>query len=863
MLKLRSLAVVLPAVGLLKLVGCSDNGNPVIENPDATVTPPDGGADGDTDGSIPPGSGSCSVAKQGTGGIVLKGRLLLPHSVEDGEVFIGKDGLIACAGADCSAVPAYVADKNAYLAGYQGASRVECTNAVISPGLINPHDHISFANNPPKPHGNERYEHRHEWRKGANGHTKISTRGGARADEVRAAELRFVMSGVTAIAGAGGQAGLARNVDGSPAQFESVLKMKSADSDTFPLGDGSYCRDNSTCNLPTTCAAVDAAHTSRKKASGIVNLDGYLPHISEGIDEGAHAEFVCQSDEVNDPTHDLIEKKTAVVHGMAVNAADVAKYRADQAALIWSPRSNIDLYGNTAPVVLYDNLGVQITLGTDWLPSGSMNMSRELKCADELNQKYFGRHFTDDALWRMVTLNAAFAIGAKDSLGALKAGLVGDIAIFDASRAKDHRAVIDATPDDVILVLRGGEPLYGDAALVKSPALGGGECEDLDVCGRAKQACVKKDIGGTATLQGVRDLGEQVYPLFYCKGQTPKDEPSCTPFRGPTAAYPNASVYQNGPTADDKDGDGVPDAQDNCPNVFNPIRPMDNGKQPDADGDGIGDACDKCPLVQGESCTRPLADDIDGDGVPNGVDNCPEQPNPGQEDQDKDGKGDACDPCPADPNPGQLLCTITVTVQQVRDPNAAGHPTSGQARVKVSGLYVTGLKTSGSNLGFFAQANSQAPFSGLFVNTGTTAPTVKIGNQVDVTGDYEEVFDMSHLKNPAIVVTNPGTTLPFAPVTVTTAQVSNGAGEAEGYEGMLCQLDTLTVSNANPDAPRDFDEFEVTDATASLLRIDDDLYSALDNTYAVGATFSRIVGVCGWSFSNRKVWPRSAADLTP
>lgn len=37
----------------------------------------------------------------------------------------------------------------------------------------------------------------------------------------------------------------------------------------------------------------------------------------------------------------------------------------------------------------------------------------------------------------------------------------------------------------------------------------------------------------------------------------------------------------------DSDGDGIADAQDNCPNVANP-------DQKDSDGDGIGDACDRC-----------------------------------------------------------------------------------------------------------------------------------------------------------------------------------------------------------------------------------------------------------------------------
>ena len=38
--------------------------------------------------------------------------------------------------------------------------------------------------------------------------------------------------------------------------------------------------------------------------------------------------------------------------------------------------------------------------------------------------------------------------------------------------------------------------------------------------------------------------------------------------------------------------------------------------------------------------------DRDGDGIPNEVDNCPDVPNADQADEDGDGMGDACDPCP-------------------------------------------------------------------------------------------------------------------------------------------------------------------------------------------------------------------------
>lgn len=76
-------------------------------------------------------------------------------------------------------------------------------------------------------------------------------------------------------------------------------------------------------------------------------------------------------------------------------------------------------------------------------------------------------------------------------------------------------------------------------------------------------------------------------------------------------------------TPPDSDGDGIPDAVDNCPHAFNPT-------QADTDGDGIADACDNCPTLSNR-CQQ----DSNGDGVGDGCcvagSNCPSRPQAGAE----------------------------------------------------------------------------------------------------------------------------------------------------------------------------------------------------------------------------------------
>jgi imidazolonepropionase-like amidohydrolase len=747
----------------------------------------------------------CDVSGVGTD-LVLQGDVLTPGVVyEGGSVRVGGDGVIQCVGCDCDTSEAWV---------------VTCARSAIAPGFVNPHDHVAYAADPPRPLGPERYEHRHDWRLGLRGHTAIAYEGGASAVERAAHELRMLLGGATSIAGGAGNRGLLRNPD--MPELGEGLPTAQADSETFPLDDSSGRYLASGCDYGSGHA--DAEDVARAGA--------FLAHLGEGVDREAENELACALD----PEFGLIAPTTGIVHAVALRAERAAELGSRSALVVWSPRSNVSLYGNTAPVPLLLRSGVEVALGTDWLLSGSMSLVRELQCARDLSKTYFDGALDEHALFLMVTSAAARAVGAPDVLGRLSPGALADISVVARRERAAYGAVTAAESADFQLILRGGAPLYGRRTLVE--ALGTSGCEALLVCGAEQSVCTA-DSG--FTLSELVAAADATYPLFTC--DTPPDEPTCVPAR--PGEYDG--VLRDG----DADGDGIADESDACPHVFDPLRPLDDGAQADADADGLGDACDPCPLepTLGGNCSR--SGDRDGDGLPDGIDLCPDVSDPTQSDADGDGRGDACDWCDA-PNPGVFPCIVPIAA--VRDRGAPNHP-QRHALLEIRDAVVSALRPdSGSSRGFYL-VDAGTPYSGLFAYTGKASPGVAVGERLTLRGRYDVYYELDELVAPLILERAPGA--PPAPIAVTATDIGDGGPLALACDSMLVSISDASVIDTNPDAPSDYDETGLDGA----LRLDDLLYPELDNLFLPGARFRTVTGILGRSFEHQKLYPRDAADL--
>jgi OOP family OmpA-OmpF porin len=131
------------------------------------------------------------------------------------------------------------------------------------------------------------------------------------------------------------------------------------------------------------------------------------------------------------------------------------------------------------------------------------------------------------------------------------------------------------------------------------------------------------------------------------------------------------------PVVLDRDGDGVVDSLDKCPDT--PGLAALQGC-PDRDGDGIADNDDKCPDVKGlakyQGCPIP---DTDKDGINDEEDKCPNVPGVARyqgcpvPDTDGDGVNDEEDKCPNEVGPASNFGCPVIDVVIVEKVNKAAH----------------------------------------------------------------------------------------------------------------------------------------------------------------------------------------------
>ena len=426
--------------------------------------------------------------------VLLKGMVLTPSGViEEGEVLIAAT-FIRCVGTACSGLPEA-----------SGATVIQ-THGIISPGLIDSHNHLpyNFLKEWEPPAG-VMFTNRYQWaddpsyeefvrpftaHRSSNSHFCPGARWG---------ELRSLVHGTTTVMGQSFERtctrGGVRNADHShELQYD---------------------------HMRTSIGSVRDINT--EQAMGYIDsfdevmepITRFAVHMGEGhAGDNITEEF--DSFAGRDPRSierhqglSLLYKETAVlIHAMALTTTQLDEVKQTNSKIVWSPSSNMVLYGQTADIDAILGLGIITGIGPDWTLSGEDNLLGEMQFAHAWAKREQSARVTPQKIWEMATGQGAQVVGLHEHIGTLSEGRTADITVF-ARRSVDqdpYLQVIESRAQDVRLVFIDGQAHYGDT-LFKTGLAYREDCEAFDACGAQKFICSaysnSDEYAGISTVEGL------------------------------------------------------------------------------------------------------------------------------------------------------------------------------------------------------------------------------------------------------------------------------------------------------------------------------------------------------------------------
>ncbi|HET7487591.1 MAG TPA: hypothetical protein VFJ85_06640 [Acidimicrobiales bacterium] len=369
----------------------------------------------------------------------------------DGRVWIGDDGLVAAVTRSGQAAPS----------GFDGAPVVDVGGDLVLPGFVDLHSHIGYNTLPlwTQPGEAAPYAHRDIWPNRKTYKPDVAwpawTLSNAAPETMYAyVQTRALAGGTTAI-------------QGWPAASRPPTNrlVRSVDDDQVgPLRDP----------VAVSLQALEKEQLQRRAKEVLGTGRSFVYHLAEGqVGSLAARDF----DAMSGPGWTCLKPGFVAIHANALDAAAFRTWaqKAEAPAgstagtVVWSPLSNLWLYGSTTAVPDVRAAGIGVALGTDWGPSGTKNQLGEIKVA-RVWSDHQGWGLTDADLVRMITTTPGDALARawKVPVGRLVPGGLGDVAVLSRRGGDVWHDVVAARDADVSLVVVGGRPRFGTAALLKA-----------------------------------------------------------------------------------------------------------------------------------------------------------------------------------------------------------------------------------------------------------------------------------------------------------------------------------------------------------------------------------------------------------
>lgn len=360
---------------------------------------------------------------------------------------------------DAGEIVAVAKETDARPDGFRGVPLIK-TGGTIYPGLIELHNHLSYNVLPlwqvPRLYGN-----RGTWRDSPDKKRLISgpmkvlgSTSGVIEAIVRYVEAKALLAGVTT------SQGITLINTSIPHHYRGIVRNVEKTDD--PL-------------LPRANTRVGDVKNAASFKKRLDKSSALLLHLAEGVDDTARMHFkALRIDERKWAISDAL----AGIHCAGLKGRDFATLRSRGGTMVWSPLSNLLLYGGTADIERAVAEDVLIALGSDWSPSGSKNLLGELKVAQLVGDQ-LGGLLSSRQIAAMATINPARILKWDGLLGSIEQGKRADLMVVDNRRGDPYDHLIRARESSIVLVVINGVPRYGQPRIMDRFG-GATEAFDLD-----------------------------------------------------------------------------------------------------------------------------------------------------------------------------------------------------------------------------------------------------------------------------------------------------------------------------------------------------------------------------------------------
>jgi len=321
-------------------------------------------------------------------------------------------------------------DPSSILPATRASLTIDLSDFLIMPGLVNAHDHLEFALFPRL--ADPPYRNYIDW--GEDIHKKfpdvIATYKAVPKDvRVWWGGIRNLLCGVTTVSHHG--------------PLWPVLQKRN-----FPVR---VVQTNGWAHSLALGGDLPAAHASTP-------IEGaFIVHACEGTDELAQEEL-WGLDRLG-----LLDTRSVLVHGLAIDKAGLALMRERRVSLIVCPSSNNFLFGHLPNMSLFGELE-GVALGNDSPLTAEGDLLDEIRFAI----RYCG--IAPHAIYRMVTEAPAVILRLEDGEGSISMAGVGDlIAIRDTNQDAANRLPMLSMTDVELVMIGGNVQLASEATLERLP----------------------------------------------------------------------------------------------------------------------------------------------------------------------------------------------------------------------------------------------------------------------------------------------------------------------------------------------------------------------------------------------------------